>query len=145
MLKNIPDIISPALMNVLMEMGHGDEIVLADANFPAANLGKRVVYMCGHGVPAVLEAVLQLMPLDTFVEKPVLLMQTGAQSPERPPVWDVFREIIANSEEAAHFTEFEWLERFDFYERTRNAFAVVSTSETSLYANIILKKGVVIK
>ena len=145
MLKNIPDIISPALMNVLMEMGHGDELVLADANFPATELGKRVVYASGHGVPAVLEAVLKLMPLDIFVEKPVLLMQTGPQFPDTPPVWDAFKAVLAGSDEAPHFKEFEWLERFDFYERTRKAFAVVSTSETSLYANIILKKGVVIK
>jgi L-fucose mutarotase len=132
-------------MNVLMEMGHGDELVLADANFPAADLGKRIIYASGHGVPVLLEAVLKLIPLDIFVEKPVLLMQTGPQFPDKPPVWDAFRDVISGSDEAAHFSEFDWLDRFDFYERTRKAFAVVSTSETSLYANIILKKGVVIK
>lgn len=142
MLKNIPDIISSDLMKVLMDMGHGDEIVIGDANFPAVKMGERVVNAKGHGVPEILEAILKFLPLDSFVDKPVVLMKTGPQFKENPPIWEEFRKIIEQSDEKDNFTEFGFVERFDFYDRTRKSFAVINTSETSLYACIILKKGV---
>ncbi len=142
MLKKIPPVISPDLMKVLMEMGHGDEICLADGNFPSENIGKRVVRLDGHGAEQILEAVLKFFPLDTFVERPVMLMQTVDGSV--PEIWGGYRSIIQESEEKKAFTDFEMIERFAFYERAKTCFAVVATGETKLYANIILKKGVVV-
>lgn len=141
MLKGIPPVISPEMMKVLMEMGHGDEIVIADGNFPAATCAQRLVRADGHGVSAVLEAVLGLFPLDTYVEKPVALMRVVEGDPIKPTIWEDYRQVIQKSGEK--FTDFEFVDRFKFYERAKEAFAVISTSESALYANIILKKGVV--
>lgn len=142
MLKGIPAIISPDLMKVLMEMGHGDELIIADGNFPAASIAQRLVRADGHGVPAVLEAVLKFLPLDKYVPRAVGLMQVVAGDPTKPTIWEQYRKIIKGSGEP--FEDFEYIERFAFYERAKRAFAVVATSETALYANIILKKGVVV-
>jgi len=141
MLKNIPDVISPELMYVLMEMGHGDEIVLADGNFPAANVAQRLIRCDGHGVSEILEAVLKFFPLDIYVEQPVALMSVVPGDKTKPTIWEGYRNIIKASGEK--FTDFEFVERFAFYERAREAYAVVATSEKALYANIILKKGVI--
>ncbi|HOV64351.1 MAG TPA: RbsD/FucU domain-containing protein [Spirochaetia bacterium] len=147
MLKGIPPLVSPDLMHVLLSMGHGDEIVIADGNFPAESVGKRVVRMPGLTVKDILDVVLQFFPLDTYVDFPVGLMAVVPGDPakpanwERPEVWDTYREIILRHEPA--FKEFDFIERFAFYERAREAFAVVSTSDKALYANIILKKGTV--
>jgi L-fucose mutarotase len=141
MLKNIPDIISPELMYVLMEMGHGDEIVLADGNFPAANVAQRLVRCDGHGVPEILDAVLKFFPLDIYVEQPVALMSVVPGDKTKPTIWEDYRKIIKASGEK--FTDFEFVERFAFYDRSEDAYAVVATSEKALYANIILKKGVI--
>jgi L-fucose mutarotase len=141
MLKNIPDVISPELMYVLMEMGHGDEIVLADGNFPAANVAQRLVRCDGHGVPEILEAVLKFFPLDIYVEQPVALMSVVPGDKTKPTIWEDYRKIIKASGEK--FNDFEFVERFAFYDRARDAYAVVATSEKALYANIILKKGVI--
>jgi len=142
MLKNIPGILSPDLLKVLMEMGHGDEIVLADGNFPASSIAQRLVRLDGHGVPEILEAVLRLFPLDTYVEMPVSLMAVTPGDKTQPKIWEQYRKIILQSKEP--FKEFEYVERFAFYERARKAYAVVATGESALYANIILKKGVVV-
>jgi L-fucose mutarotase len=142
MLKNIPSILSPELLKVLMEMGHGDEIVIADGNFPAASIAQRLIRADGHGVPPILEAVMKLFPLDIYVKKPVALMQLVSGDTVKTPIWEEYRKIIKTSGEK--FDDFENVERFAFYERARKAYAVVATSESSLYANIILKKGVVI-
>ncbi len=143
MLKNIPNILSPELLKVLMEMGHGDELVIADGNFPSASIAKNLIRLDGHGVPEVLEAILKFFPLDTYVEMPVALMAAAEHGKKiKPPIWEVYRKTIKESKE--RFTEFELVERFAFYERAKNAFAVVATSESALYANIILKKGVVV-
>lgn len=142
MLKGIPAIISPDLMKVLMEMGHGDELVIADGNFPAASIAQRLVRADGHGVPPILEAVLKFFPLDKYVPKAVGLMQVVPGDPTKPTIWEQYRKIIKASGEP--FEDFDYIERFTFYERAKKAFAVVATSETALYANIILKKGVVI-
>lgn len=141
MLKNIPNILSPRLLKILMEMGHGDEIVIADGNFPAASIARRLIRLDGHGVPPVLEAILKLFPLDPYVEKPVSLMQVVPGDPVKTPIWDEYRTIIKASAEP--FKDFEMVERFAFYERAKKAYAVVATSESALYANIILKKGVI--
>ncbi len=141
MLKNIPDVISPELMYVLMEMGHGDEIVLADGNFPAANVAQRLIRCDGHGVPEILQAVLKFFPLDIYVEQPVALMSVVPGDNTKPTIWEEYSKIIKASGE--RFTDFEFVERFAFYDRAQDAYAVVATSEKALYANIILKKGVI--
>lgn len=141
MLKGIPAIISSELMTVLMEMGHGDELVIADGNFPAAACAKRLVKADGHGVPELLDAVLRFVPLDEYVEKPAALMAVAPGDAAEPPIWEDYKTIVRRHE--ALFEDFEYVERFSFYERAKNAFAVLATSETALYANIIIKKGVV--
>lgn len=139
MLKNISPLLSPELLKILAEMGHGDELVIGDGNFPAASVAQRLVRADGHGVPELLDAVLALFPLDTYVDAPVALMDNGdAANP--PAVWARYREIVRLREGEK---QFELVDRFDFYERAKNAYAVVATGETAIYANIILKKGVI--
>jgi L-fucose mutarotase len=140
MLKNIPPVIAPDLMKTLMEMGHGDEIVLADGNFPAASVARRLFRCDGHGVPELLEAILKFLPLDTYVDQPAALMNVVPGDATDPVIWKTYESILKNSGE--QFIDFEYLERFAFYERAKKAYAVVATSEKALYANIILKKGV---
>lgn len=138
MLKNIPKIIPPELLKILCEMGHGDEIVIADGNFPSASIGQRVVYLTGNGAADVLEAVLELLPLDTYAN-PLYLMEVVKGDNVKTPIWDEYREISKKYSDS----DFEYLERFEFYERAKKAYAVIATGEKALYANIILKKGVV--
>jgi L-fucose mutarotase len=140
MLKNVPPILSPELMKTLLEMGHGDEIVLADGNFPAASVARRLVRCDGHGVPELLEAVLKFFPLDIYVDRPVALMAVVPGDKTKPTIWQQYRKIITASGEKS--SDFDFVERFAFYERARQAYAVVATSEKALYANIVLKKGV---
>ncbi len=140
MLKNISPLISPELIKILNEMGHGDEIVIGDGNFPAAANAQRLVRLDGHGVNEVLDAILKLIPLDTYVEAPVALMDNG-DSENRPPIWAEYESTVKANEGDK---KFELVERFEFYERARKAYAIVATGETAIYANIILKKGVVI-
>jgi L-fucose mutarotase len=142
MLKNIPSILSPDLLKILMEMGHSDEIVISDGNFPAASMAKRLVRLDGHGVPEILEAVLELMPLDTYVEAPVALMEAVKGDSYVPEIWETYKGIIIDKEGDK---KIENVERFAFYERAKEAYAVIATGETALYANIILKKGVVVE
>ena len=147
MLKKIPSILPPQLLKILMEMGHADEIVIADGNFPAASIAactvsKQVIRMDGHEVPPILDAILQLFPLDPYVEKPVGLMQLVSGDTVKTPIWDEYQKIIKASDESEKFIDFEFIERFEFYERAKKAYAVIATSEKALYANIILKKGV---
>lgn len=140
MLKGIPSIISPELLKILMEMGHGDTIVIADGNFPSNTCGQRVVRLDGHNVPEILEAILKLFPLDTYSEKPVSLMSVVPGDDVVPTVWDTYETIIKNNFDK--FTSFGFIERFDFYEKAKEAYAVIATSEKALYANVILTKGV---
>jgi L-fucose mutarotase len=140
MLKNVPPILSPELLKVLMEMGHGDEIVLADGNFPAASVAQRLLRCDGHGVPELLEAVLKFFPLDIYVDRPVALMSVVPGDDTKPTIWEQYRTIVVDSGEK--FSDFEFVERLAFYERAKKAYAVVATSEKALYANVILKKGV---
>lgn len=141
MLKNIPKILSPELVKTLMEMGHGDEIVIADGNFPAETIGQRVVRCDGHGVCELLDAIMNLFPLDTYTEKPVMLMEVVPGDPVVPTIWDDYKKIINKYE--PENCKIEMIERFAFYERAKTAYAVVATGEEAIYANIILKKGVV--
>jgi L-fucose mutarotase len=141
MLKGIPSILSPELLKILMEMGHGDEIVIADGNFPAASIATRLVRSDGNMVPELLEAILTFFPLDKYAPKPVALMSLVPGETYKPEIWDTYRSICSKKE---FFSDFESVERFAFYERAKKAYAVIATSETALYANIILKKVVVV-
>ncbi len=141
MLKGIPAILSPELLKVLMEMGHGDELVLADGNFPKFAHPERVIRLDGHGIPEILDAVLQFMPLDPYVQNPTILMEVLPDDPYKPEIWPLYREIGKKHEENG-LRELA-VNKFEFYERAKKAYAVVATSETALYANMILKKGVV--
>lgn len=141
MLKGIPSVLSPELLKVLMEMGHGDEIVLADANFPAASHAQRLVRCDGHDIPTLLRAMLQLFPLDAYVEQPAALMQVVPGDTVETPIWNVYQEIADRANGSR--VSFEQVERFAFYERAKRAYAIVATGETALYANIVLKKGVI--
>lgn len=145
MLKEIPTIVGPELLKVLDEMGHGDTIVIADGNFPAASVaeGHILIRMDGHGVPEILEGILKLMPLDQYVDKPVTLMERCEGDNADISIWDKYKKIIA-SEESRGESLIGTLERFAFYDEAKKAYAVIATSETSQYANIILKKGCVL-
>ena len=139
MLKGIPKIVSPELLKVLCEMGHGDEIVIADANFPSETFGQKVVRADGLGGVELLKAILKLIPLDTYAEENFLLMQTVKGDPT-PEIWDKY---FAVAKKDAGFKGGN-LERFAFYERAKKAYAVIASGEEAIYANIILQKGVVI-
>jgi len=141
MLKGIPVVISPDLLKILMEMGHGDELVIADGNFPAASLAQRLVRADGLGGAVMLDAILQLMPLDQYVPAPVALMAVVAGDTVKPVIWDNYRAIITRLEPG--FVDFEFVERYAFYERAKKAYAVLATSEAAQYANVILKKGII--
>lgn len=140
MLKNIPKNLSPELMKVLMEMGHGDEICIGDGNFPAEEMGRKVIRCDGLMVPELLESILQLFPLDSYAKDQVFLMEVAPGDDYEPLIWEEYKNILENSNEEYSIA---YLERFEFYERTRKAYAVIATSEEALYANVILKKGVV--
>lgn len=142
MLKGVPSILTPELLKILMEMGHGDEIVIADGNFPGASMAQRLVRLDGHNVPDVLDAVLKFFPLDTFCKEPVGLMEVVAGDDTVPTIWEDYKELVKKHEGEK---DIEFIERFEFYERAKKAYAVVATGETALYANIILKKGVVVE
>lgn len=141
MLKHIPNILPPELLKILMEMGHGDELVLGDGNFPAAACAQRLVRCDGHGVPPILDAILELMPLDAYVEAPIALMAVAEKNLPEPEIWSAYRTIVQKHEPDNH--EIEQMERFAFYERAKRAYAIVATGESAIYANVILKKGVV--
>ncbi len=139
MLKKIPPVLSPELLKIIAEMGHGDELVIADGNFPSSALARRLVRADGHNISAVLDAVLELVPLDSYVPQPVTLMDNGKPT-DPPPIWERLRYIVERHEGEKTF---ELVERFAFYERAKRAYAIVATGETALYANVIIKKGVV--
>lgn len=141
MLKGIPSILSPQLLEVLMEMGHGDELVLADGNFPRFAHPDRVIRLDGHGIPEILDAILKFMPLDPYVENPTVFMAVLPDDPYVPEIWATYREIGQKYEKDG-LREIT-IDKFEFYKRSQKAYAVVTTSESALYANVILKKGVV--
>jgi len=139
MLKGIPQILSPELLKILMEMGHGDEIVIADGNFPSVTCAQRLVRADGHNAPELLKAILQLLPLDIYAT-PVFIMDKVVGDTVETPIWDEYKAIVSSFDKNA---KIEGMERMAFYERAKSAFAIVATGEKALYANIILKKGVV--
>ena len=145
MLKGIPSILSPELLKVLCEMGHSDRIVIGDGNFPAESMGKdAIVIRCdGHGVPELLDAILQVMPLDTYVEKPMNLMEVMPGDPVETPIWDTYKEIVAKHDKRGAACVGN-IERFQFYEEAKKAYAIIATGESAVYANLMLQKGVVI-
>ena len=146
MLKGIPKIISPELLKVLSEMGHSDRIVIADGNFPAESMGKNaiVIRADGHGIPELLDAILTVFPLDSYTDKPAVLMQLMDRDVGRveTPIWDEYKAIIAKHDErgAAALGN---IDRFDFYEEAKKCYAIIATGESAIYANIMLQKGVI--
>ena len=144
MLKGIPRLLSPELLKVLCEMGHSDTIVIGDGNFPAETIGKnaKVIRYDGQDIPALLDAILHVFPLDTYVEKPVSLMKVMKGDKVETPIWDVYKDIISKYDERGAETVGN-IEHFAFYEEAKKAYAVIATGEKALYANIILQKGVV--
>ncbi|MBQ8409659.1 MAG: fucose isomerase [Clostridia bacterium] len=144
MLKGIPKILSPELLKVLCEMGHGDTVVIADGNFPAESMGRcaKVIRCDGHGGAELLDAILQLFPLDTYVDKPVTLMQVVPGDNVETPIWDEYVGIISRYDSRGAETVTN-IERFAFYEKAKDAYAIIATGESALYANVILQKGVI--
>ena len=140
MLKGISPLISPELLKVLCEMGHGDEIVLADANFPAESMGQRVVRADGIGAAELLRAILPLFPLDQYDESNFVLMSVVPGDPIEPVIWDEYRATLTAYEPDA---KIQTIDRFAYYERAKQAFCIVATGESAQYANILLKKGVI--
>lgn len=139
MLKGINPILSPELLKILSEMGHGDEIVIADGGFPGANLARHLVRADGVGCVAMLEAVLSVMPLDQYDDQNFICMNvTGDDQP--PAIWQEYARVLQRYEPAAHI---EHIDRFDYYERAKKAYAVIATGEMAPYGNILLKKGCV--
>ncbi len=146
MLKGVPQILSPELLKVLCEMGHSDQIVIADGNFPTESMGKdSIVIRCdGHGIPELLDAILKVFPLDTYTEKPVNLMEVMPGDTVKTPIWDEYKEIIGRYDDRKDST-IGTIERFKFYHESRKAYAIIATGEKALYANVILQKGVVVE
>ena len=144
MLKGIPKILSPELLKVLCEMGHSDRIVLADGNFPAESMGKNaiVIRADGHGTAELLQAILEVFPLDTYVEKPVSLMEVMKGDTVETPIWEDYKKIVSEKD-ARGADAIGTIERFAFYEEAKTAYAIIATGESALYANVMLQKGVV--
>ena len=147
MLKNIPSILSPELLKVLAEMGHSDRICIGDGNFPGARMAKakNAIFLRadGHGVPELLDAILQVIPLDTYVDTPVMLMEKMECDKDLViPVWDTYKEIVAKHDERGEKAVGNY-ERFEFYEQAKDCYCIIQTGETAIYANIILQKGVI--
>lgn len=140
MLRGISPLLSPDLLSALYRMGHGDEIVLADAHFPGDSFNSRVIRADGLAIPALIEAILPLLVLDTYVPDPLIMMAAVPGDQLDPSVLARYRAAIEKHAPDAPATAF--IERFAFYERTKSAWAVVQTGETAKYGNIILKKGV---
>ncbi|MDD7593167.1 MAG: RbsD/FucU domain-containing protein [Peptoniphilaceae bacterium] len=142
MLKHIPKNLPPELVKTLMEMGHGDELVIADGNFPTHRLGQRVIRLDGQGGVAVLRAILELFPLDIeYSEEQVFLMEVTPGDDYDPVIWKEYDKVLQETQDGTSTTGY--IERFAFYERAKDAYCIIATSEEALYANVILKKGVV--
>ena len=141
MLKTLDPLLTPDLLYALRAMGHGDEIVIVDANYPAESAGPEVVRLDAADATRVLDAVLSVMPLDTFVPEACWRMEVSGDPAAEQPNFGEFRAVIARRE-GPQFTLGQ-LERFAFYERARHAFAIIATGERRLYGNVLLKKGVI--
>lgn len=144
MLKKVPELISPELLKILSEMGHGQEIVIADGNYPSVTHGEitgRLVRCDGLGGSELLEAILELFPLDKSVEASIAYMEVSEGDTYNPVIWKEYQTILEKSGEEN--INIEYMGRFDFYERAKGAYAIIATSEKALYSNVILKKGVI--
>lgn len=141
MLKGLDPILNADLLGVLSAMGHGDDLVIADSNFPSTTLAKRLVRMPGLSATRVLEAVLTVMPLDDFVDQPCGRIEVVGDPDSVPEVCQEFQTIIDKAEGGG--VQIARIERFEFYRRAQEAFAVVQTGETRLYGCLLLKMGVV--
>jgi L-fucose mutarotase len=141
MLKGISPFMSPELLSALYRMGHGDEIVLADAHFPGHSIHQQVIRADGLRIHDLLNAILPLFPLDTYVRSPLIMMEAVTGDTLDPKVEAAYQEVIEQHVQGSLLIE--RMERFAFYERARRSYAVVMTGETAKYGNIILKKGVV--
>jgi len=141
MLFGIDPLLTPELLMILRAMGHGDEIVIVDANYPATSNAKRLVRLDGADASQVLNAVLSVLPLDSFVKAPVNGMQVVGKPREIPPAIADFQKIV--DRRAGFPVKIGRIERFAFYERAKTCFAVVATTDRRFYANIILTKGVI--
>ena len=145
MLKGIPKILPPELLKVLCEMGHSDRLVISDGNFPSESMGKNaiVIRMDGHGVPEILDAILQVFTLDTYTEKPVNLMEVMPGDNTETPIWDTYEEIVSKYDKRGK-DAIGNIERFKFYDEAKEVYCIIATGESALYANIMLQKGVVV-
>ena len=141
MLKGLDPLLGPDLLHVLASMGHGDELIVADGNFPAASVARRLVRLPGIDAPRALRAILSVLPLDTFTPTPVAVMAVVDDPSAVPPPVQDFQSIVDAA--AGRPLRLEALERFAFYERARSAFAVVATGEPRPYGNVLVVKGVV--
>ena len=147
MLKNIPSILSPELLKVLSEMGHSDRICIGDGNFPGTAMAKAgdavILRADGHGVPEILDAILQVFPLDAYTDTPVMLMEKMERDRDLDiPVWDEYKKIVAKYDDRGEAAVGAY-ERFEFYEQAKKCYCILQTGETAIYANVILQKGVV--
>jgi L-fucose mutarotase len=147
MLLNVPKILSPELIKALCEMGHGDKILLADANYPgksaAARCGATFVRVDGIGVPALMEAILQLIPLDRYTDEPAMVMDVDARDKGMQiPIHDTYRAIVAKFDARGEAAVAQY-ERYAFYDKADACAVIVQTGEEAVYANIILQKGVI--
>ena len=141
MLKGIPKILSPELLKILMEMGHGDELLICDGNYPKFGCPERCVRMDGHGIPEILDAILQFFPLDEYAAHPAVLMAVLPDDPYRPEIWETYRKIGFKYEKDGRREEA--VQKPECYQRGAKCYACIATGEGALYANVILKKGVV--
>jgi L-fucose mutarotase len=141
MLLGLDPLLTPELLMILAAMGHGDELTIADANYPATSNAKRLVRLDGANTTQALAAILSVLPLDSFVDNPVHCMQVVGDPDAIPPAVADFQTVV---DRLAGFPEkIGMIERFAFYERAKRSFAIVATSERRLYGNVILKKGVI--
>ena len=147
MLNHVPHLLTPELVKALCEMGHSDTIVLADANFPGTMIaraqGALLLRADGHGVPELLDAILEVFPLDTYVEHPVNLMEVMPGDDVETPIWDTYKEIVEKHDKRGG-DAIGHIERFAFYDEAKKVYAIIATGESALYANIMLQKGVVV-
>ena len=141
MLKGISPVISPELLKIMAEMGHGDEIVLADAHFPGESFNNSVLRADGILIPDLLAAILPLFELDAYVPQPLVMMAAVSGDTLDPKVEESYLKSIHISN--PDVAPIERIDRFAFYDRAKSAFAVVMTGETAKYGNILLKKGVI--
>ncbi len=140
MLKNIPPILSPDLLHALRAMGHGDELVIVDANFPAESSGPPVIRLDGLLATDVADAILTLMPLDTYVDEQAFAMEVVGNPKKREQTHKDFEKLIKKHEPDMKLS---LIERFAFYERASQAFVIIQTGERRLYGNLLLKKGII--